>query len=158
MITSKETNGLRLLTYGIYFLGCRAGDSVNGMIASWVMQVSFQPRLIAVGVKKERRSHDLIRDGGVFSLCVLDKNQSGQMGLFKGEKRIDDKTIEGVPYEKLKTGAPVLKECVGFVECKLVQSVETGDHTVFVGEVINEGVRGGDPLTTWDLAGHYYGG
>jgi flavin reductase (DIM6/NTAB) family NADH-FMN oxidoreductase RutF len=80
------------------------------------------------------------------------------MGLFKGEKRIDDKTIEGVSYEKLKTGAPVLKECVGFVECRLVQSVETGDHTVFIGEVVNEGVRGGDPLTVWDLGGHYYGG
>jgi flavin reductase (DIM6/NTAB) family NADH-FMN oxidoreductase RutF len=158
MINYGERNGLRLLTYGVYFLGCRAGDGVNGMIASWVTQVSFQPRLVAVGVKKERRSHDLIKEGGVFSLCVLDKNQSNQMGLFKGEKRIDDKTIEGVSYEKLKTGAPVLKECVGFVECRLVHSVETGDHTVFIGEVVNEGVRGGDPLTVWDLGGHYYGG
>jgi len=151
-------NALRLLTYGIYFLGCRKGDTLNAMIASWVMQVSFEPRRVAVGVKKNRFSHDLIREGKVFSLCVLRKNQRGQMDLFKGTKLVDGEAISGMPYEVLETGVPVLKDCAGFVECRLVDSVDAGDHTIFIGEVVNEGVHGGDPLTAWDLAGHYYGG
>lgn len=154
----RTNNALRLFTYGIYFLGCRKGETLNAMIASWVMQVSFEPRRVAVGVKKDRFSHDLIREGGVFSLCVLRKNQRTQMDLLKGQKRVDENTIEGMPYEVRKTGAPVLRDCAGFVECRLVHSVDAGDHTIFIGEVVNEEVHGGDPLTAWDLAGHYYGG
>lgn len=153
-----DGNALKLLTYGIYFLGCRKGDEVNAMVASWVTQVSFEPRRVAVGVKKTRRSHDMIADGGVFTLCVLDKKHKNELDKFKGEKDIDDNTISGSAYEILETGAPVLKDCVGYIECKLVESFDAGDHTLFVGDVVGEGVRGGDPLTSADLEGHYYGG
>ena len=67
-----EENALKLIPYGTYFLGSRKeGGEVNAMVASWVTQVSFEPRRVAVGVKKTRYSHDLIRDGGAFTLCAL---------------------------------------------------------------------------------------
>jgi len=151
-------NALKQLTYGVYFLGTKKDGGVNGMVASWVTQASFEPRLVAVGVKKERYSHNLIEKGKVFSLCVLGKSYKDRLHLFKGDKETAESTISGVEFQKLETGAPVLKDCVGFMECRLVEAVQTGDHTLFIGEVINEGVNGGEPLTVADLEGHYYGG
>lgn len=155
----SDGNALKLLTYGVYFLGCGAGDEVNGMIASWVTQVSFEPRRVAVGVKKTRRSHELLLRNGVFTICVLDSSWKDKLDLFKGKKVFSGRTISGVPFETRKTGAPVLTDCVAFIECETVKTVDTGDHTLFIGEVVNEEVKGDEtPLRVDDLEGHYYGG
>ena len=130
-----DGNALKLFSYGIYFLGCKKGGDVNSMVASWVTQVSFEPRRVAVGVKKTRRSHDMIKDGGVFTLCVLDKNQKNDLDKFKSS--------ENVEWEFRETGAPILKDCVAYVECRVVRAVDAGDHTLFIGDVVAEGVGGG---------------
>lgn len=151
-------SALKSFTYGIYFLGTRSGDKVNAMIASWVTQVSFSPKLVGVGVKKERYSHSLLEEGGVFSLCVLGTQFKDKLSLFKADKTFGENDISGFEHEILKTGAPVLKDCIGFVECRVVQKVETGDHTLFIGEVVNERFNSGEPLISAHLHGHFYGG
>ena len=153
-----DENALRLITYGIYVLGVVAEDSVAVMVVSWVSQVSFRPRRVAVCVKKTRYCHDFVKSGGGFSLCVLEKGQRAVMERVKMEKKADERTVAGLPYERGRTGAPILKDCVGFLDCRLVQAVDAGDHTMFIGDVVDEGVLGGKPLTVWDLEGHYYGG
>lgn len=151
-------SALKNFTYGIYFLGTRSGDKVNAMVASWVTQVSFSPKLIAVGVKKERYSHVLLEEGGVFSICVLGTHFKDKLALFKGNKSFGENNISGYEYDILETGAPILKDCLGFVECRVVQAIETGDHTLFIGEVVNERFKSGDPLISAHLNGHFYGG
>ena len=55
--------------------------------------------------------------------------------------KIDGNTINGEAYEAGSTGAPVLESCSAYVECKLIQTVEKGDHSVFIGEVVDAGVK-----------------
>jgi flavin reductase (DIM6/NTAB) family NADH-FMN oxidoreductase RutF len=153
-----DENALMLITYGIYLLGVVADDSVAVMVVSWVSQVSFRPRRVAVCIKKTRYCHDCVKSGGAFSLCVLEKGQQEVMARLKREKKADERTVAGLPYERGQTGAPILKDCAGFLDCRLVQAVDAGDHTIFIGDVVGEGVLGGVPLTVWDLEGHYYGG
>jgi len=83
-----------------------------------------------------------------------------KLHLFKSEKTFSNGAISGYGIEAGVTGAPILKDCVGYVECRVVQAVDAGDHTLFIGEVVAEGARGnpGEVLTTADLDGHYYGG
>ena len=58
---------------GLYLLGTRAGDRVNLMTESWAMQVSFEPKLVAVSVEKLAFSHGLLIDGNVFTLNIVDR-------------------------------------------------------------------------------------
>ncbi len=55
--------------------------------------------------------------------------------------------FKGIDYEEKNTGSPILKDCLAFLDCKIVSSLETGDHTIFVGEVLDSGFQSTrDPL------------
>ena len=72
---------------------------------------------------------------------MLGKGQQGQaFTFFKSLEREGD-TIGGEAFAAGATGAPVLANAPAFVECKLVDTVEKGDHSVFIGEVVEAGVR-----------------
>ncbi len=63
------------MTYGINVLTVKYNDTFNGIIASWVTQVSYAPPLIMVAVHPNRYSHNLIEKTNTFALHVLDKSQ-----------------------------------------------------------------------------------
>ncbi len=149
---------LRNFTTGIYVLGVATDGVRNGMIASWVTQVSFDPPMVMAAVKKTRYTHDLIHDGGKFTVNVLRKDQKEIVPKFKGEKIVTENAINGVPVVAAANGAPALKDSLGYVECTLVQIIDSGDHTIFIGEVTGEKfVAPGEPLISYDLD-HIYGG
>ena len=75
---------LKSMTYGIYVLTSFYEEEINGMIASWVSQVSYDPLLIMVAVHPNRYSHNLIAKSGYFALHVLAADQSNLLGRFKG--------------------------------------------------------------------------
>src|SRR5690242_8836661 len=58
---------------GLYVVGSRAGDRRNAMTLNWATQVSFDPKLLAIGVEKPAFTHELIAGGQVFSLCTIDR-------------------------------------------------------------------------------------
>ncbi|HOO56147.1 MAG TPA: flavin reductase family protein [bacterium] len=149
---------LRKFSYGLYVLGVKAGDIVNGMTASLVSQVSIDPPRVMVAVHRDRFTHGLVKEAGIFSLSVLRKDQAHLMGKFKGSKEVTDNAINGVEIEYAGGGVPVLKESAGYVVCRLSQMVDAGDHTIFIGDV-EESVAGEGPaLNVEDLGGHTYGG
>ena len=63
------------MTYGIYVLTTRVDDTINGMIASWVTQVSYEPPLIMAAIHPNRYSHNLVDNGQAFALHILDRSQ-----------------------------------------------------------------------------------
>ena len=64
------------MTYGIYVLTTGSAGTINGMIASWVSQVSYDPPLISVAVHPNRYSHQLIEQSKCFALHVVAKDRS----------------------------------------------------------------------------------
>ena len=56
---------------GLYVIGSRAGDRRNGMTANWVTQVSFEPKLVGVGIEKPALTHELISEGRSFTVCTI---------------------------------------------------------------------------------------
>ena len=72
------------MTHGIYVLTSFYKEEINGMIASWVSQVSYDPLLIMVAVHPHRYSHGLIEKSGCFALHVLAADQSNLLSRFKG--------------------------------------------------------------------------
>ena len=154
----KETwlDAFGRMTYGIYVLTTCSEDVVNGMIASWVTQVSYDPPLILVAVHPNRYSHDLIRKSGHFALHVIDHTQNKLLGRFKGPNPAEKFT--GIEWETGRTGAPLLKDCLARFECRVREHYRPGNHTLFVGDVLHAGLGpGGTPLSTLDYDGAYTG-
>lgn len=144
------------MTYGIYVLTVKCDDIFNGMIASWVSQVSYEPPLIMVAVHPNRYSHNLIEKSDTFALHVLEKSQKDMLKRFKGPD--PDKKFVDLSWETKKTGAPILKDCMAWFELQVKERHNPGNHTLFIGEVINCGSDSqGTPLCTLEYDGMYIG-
>jgi flavin reductase (DIM6/NTAB) family NADH-FMN oxidoreductase RutF len=123
---------------GLYVVGSRAGERRNGMTTNWVSQVSFEPKLVGIGVEKEAFTHELIVEGGVFSVCVVDREDRAIVRKFTKPVEVDPvaRTLNGFPYVEAASGAPILAQSVSYVDCRVWQAVDCGGHTLFLGEVL----------------------
>jgi flavin reductase (DIM6/NTAB) family NADH-FMN oxidoreductase RutF len=126
---------------GLYVVGSRAGDRRNGMTCNWATQVSLVPKLVAIGVERDALTHELVREGGRFSLCLLSREDRALVRRFVKpvEVDLDARTLGGVRFHDSPSGLPVLDQALAWLDCELRQEVPTGDHTLFVGEVVGCG-------------------
>jgi flavin reductase (DIM6/NTAB) family NADH-FMN oxidoreductase RutF len=126
---------------GLYIIGSRVGERLNGMVANWVSQVSFSPKLVAVSVEEEALTHTLMHEGKVFAISIIDREDRAIVRKFTKPVDVDTnaKTLNGFPYIERTTGAPILAQAVAWVDCEVRQEVSVGGHTLFVGEVIDAG-------------------
>jgi flavin reductase (DIM6/NTAB) family NADH-FMN oxidoreductase RutF len=131
-----------------YILSVDKKGKPSGMIASWVMQTSFNPPLIAVSVGKVRNTYKLISQSKEFVVAMPNKHLEKEINVFgsKSGKDIDKFKETGIKTSKAKfLKTPLLSEATFNHECKLIKKIDTGDHSIFVGEVvcswINEGKK-----------------
>jgi flavin reductase (DIM6/NTAB) family NADH-FMN oxidoreductase RutF len=127
------------LPYGLYITGSRAGERRNGMAINWVTQVSFEPKLLGIGVEKTALTHELITEGGVYTLCTVARADRAIIRKFTKPVEVDlgAMTMNGFPFHDGRTGAPILDQAPSYVECEVRQAVDTGTHTFFLGEVVD---------------------
>jgi flavin reductase (DIM6/NTAB) family NADH-FMN oxidoreductase RutF len=145
------------MTYGIYLLTSAHREEINGMIASWVSQISYDPPLISVAVHPNRYSHRLIEKSGRFALHVLAKSQRSFLQRFKGPDR--QKKFDSIAWRKGVTGSPVLSGCPAWLECEVRTRLQPGNHSLFIAEAVAARVQNpaAQPLTTRDYEGVYLG-
>lgn len=167
MDAEAKKTALRMIPYGLYVLTAEGKDGkVAASTVNWVTQTAFQPPLVVVGVKADSGAHSIIKERGAFALNFLGKDQKGQAFTFFKPLEREGDTIGGEPFRKGSLGAPILEKAPAYVECKLVDTIEKGDHSIFVGEVQDAGVAAtlsGRPddvtLTLKDLGDKvFYGG
>ena len=167
------SEALESLPYGVYVIGSRdEEDRANGMIADWLMQVSFQPRLVACSFENDATTLKNVRATGVFSVNVLPSDGKELAATFAQPREASkikgrSEAASAVVYDKLRdvshsrgaqTGCPVLDEALAWFECSAEQFVPAGDHTLVIGRVLDGAVlHDGDPLTQHTL-GWSYGG
>ncbi len=143
MTDDPVKDALRMMPYGFYAVTSRDGDDVNAMSLNWASQVSFEPRLIALGVQKTSYSHGLIERGGAFVLNIFRAEDADAIKPFtKGRKKSPDKMKDAKYTEGPETGVPILEGVAAYLECKVVNIIDIGgDHDVVVGEVVGAGLR-----------------
>jgi flavin reductase (DIM6/NTAB) family NADH-FMN oxidoreductase RutF/rubredoxin len=138
------------LTYGLYVVTACADGKANGQIANTVIQVTADPARIAVALNKENLTHEYVSRGGAFGVSVLDKDTPMKfIGLFGFKSGRDVDKLTEVEYKEGATGCPVVTEnALAMIEARVVDSLDVGTHTVFVGDVVaGEVLREGEPLT-----------
>jgi flavin reductase (DIM6/NTAB) family NADH-FMN oxidoreductase RutF len=129
---------------GLYVVGSTdGGERRNGMTLNWTTQLGFDPKLLGIGVEHAAFTHELITAGGVFSLNLLDREDRQIVRKFTKPVEVDlgAKTLNGFPFHDGKTGAPVLDQAVACLDCEVRQSVDTGSHTLFLGEIVDCGFQ-----------------
>jgi flavin reductase (DIM6/NTAB) family NADH-FMN oxidoreductase RutF len=130
----KITNGVAVVT-------SRSGDKINGLSVAWMSQVSTNPPLVMVAIGETKYTHELIEKSKAFAINILSdkqKNNAKHFGLQTGRKV---NKLSSIEYELRKTGSPILKECIAYLDCKVHKSIVVGDHTIFVGEIVDADVK-----------------
>jgi flavin reductase (DIM6/NTAB) family NADH-FMN oxidoreductase RutF len=167
MDQNVKKTALRMIPYGLYVLTAERKDgTVGAATVNWVTQASFAPPLVAVGVKTDSLVHAVIKDTQAFALNVLGKGQQAMAFAFFKPTARDGQTVNGESFHAGSTGSPILEKAPAYVECRLVGTVEKGDHSIFVGEVVDAGLAKtpsgrADDATLWlkDLGDNvFYGG
>jgi flavin reductase (DIM6/NTAB) family NADH-FMN oxidoreductase RutF len=157
---NAKSVSLNQISYGMFIIGSKSGDELNGMTANWITQTSFDPPLVAISVENDAHTRQLIDEGKVFSINVVEDNEEGRAVIehyVKPQKRAKNK-LGDHDYFTHATGAPLLNAALSWVECEVVQTVDTGDHQLYIGKVVGAGVnREGTPLTLASLGWHYGG-
>jgi flavin reductase (DIM6/NTAB) family NADH-FMN oxidoreductase RutF len=131
---------------GLYVLGSRAGEERNFMTLNWASQVAFEPKLVAVSIEQAAVTHRLVKDGGAFSLSLVDREDRAIVRKFVKPVEADlaAGTLNGFAFREGSTGAPILTQAVAWIECEVRQEVACGQHTLFVGEVADCGFLKGE--------------
>lgn len=144
-----ERDALRQISYGLYVLTTSHKTDLNAITCNWVTQISFKPLLILVAVENDSYSHQLLQESGVFALNLLDKDQSHLARRMAVPHRHNPHKLAAVSYHLGQTGVPLLDDALAWLECMVRQTLKVdGDHTLFVGEVVDGGViRRAEPLT-----------
>jgi len=126
----------KAITHGVYIVTTRTKGKVNGMTAAWISQVSMNPVLLMVSIAPARYTHGMIKESGYFAINVLSDGQEGlaQSFGFKSGRKFDK--FQNVPYFDAPNGSPVLKDAMAFIECKLINDFSAGDHSLFIGHVV----------------------
>lgn len=166
MDADAKKTALRMIPYGLYVLTAEGPEGAAAATVNWVTQASFEPPLVVVGVKKDSGIWSAIRASRAFALNVLGKGQNDKAFAFFKPVAVEGDRIGGERLRKGATGAPILEDLPAFVECRLAEAYERGDHVVAIGEVVEAGVSRppegrADEATLWlkDLGEKmYYGG
>jgi len=138
------------MEYGLYVLSSRKDERFNGMIANGITQVSSVPANFVISVNKKNLTHEFIKKSRVLSFAILSRDTPlsfiGRFGFNSGREL--DK-FKGVNYKVGKTGAPVvLDNALGYLELKVINELDAGTHTIFVGELVEaETLKSGEPMT-----------
>lgn len=125
----------RRLTHGVYVIGVAGGEKQNAFTAAWVMQVSFNPLMVAVSINPDHSSYRLLRESGRFSIAVLARDQF-DLALHYGQSATVDK-LRGQAWHASQHGVPLIDAGLAQFECVYESECSAGDHRVVVGRVVN---------------------
>jgi flavin reductase (DIM6/NTAB) family NADH-FMN oxidoreductase RutF len=148
---------------GLYVIGSTDGASRrNGMTLNWLTQLSFDPKLVGIGVERDAFTHELIATAGVFSVCFVDREDRAIVRKFTKPVDVDleGRTLNGLPYRDGLTGSPILTQSVAYLDCEVRHAPAFGNHTFFVGEVVDCGFLKGEetPVLRMEDTRMSYGG
>jgi flavin reductase (DIM6/NTAB) family NADH-FMN oxidoreductase RutF len=128
---------------GVTVVTTAAGTELYGMTVSSFSSLSLNPPLVLICIDKSVPTHDILKHAGCFVVNILEERQEHLSRRFA--TTANDK-FKGVAWHTGKLGLPVLDNTLAAIECSLRDTLNGGDHTIFIGEVVDAEVREGAPL------------
>jgi flavin reductase (DIM6/NTAB) family NADH-FMN oxidoreductase RutF len=120
----------------------------HGMTANSFNSIALSPPTVLVALQKLSRTQQLVKAGQVFGISILSQSQQSIAERFAGQNEMDQARFDGIDTFTLETGAPLIKQALGFLDCKVIDTIEINQTTVFFGRVlaIQNGDHSAEPL------------
>lgn len=116
----------------------------GGLTANAVASLSLDPPLVLVAVAKSAGSYAEIKQNGCYAINIL---ALAQEDVSKRFATPGPKDFSGFRWKTAVTGAPILEDSLGYVDCRMQSILPGGDHDIFVGEIVAGDARDeGEPL------------
>jgi len=147
VVKNKKQVGKALgrVASGLFVVTAKCEDKEDAVLASWVNQCSFDPPAVTIALGVMRAARLLVEGSGAFIVNVLPKDD---MTLLKHFSRPPEDIFKGVKTRKGLEGIRILSDAVSYLECEVVQAIQSGDHVLYVGEIVGgKTLKGGDPYT-----------
>ena len=135
-LTKEESVGVGQIPSGLFIVCAQKNGEIDGYLASFVQQVSFDPLLLCLAVRPGRPAYDLIKGGETFSINVVGDHDSKYMKHFWSGYDPQKNPFAEIPHRIEASGAVTIEAAKAVVEARLVQSAQPGDHEVVFAEVL----------------------
>jgi flavin reductase (DIM6/NTAB) family NADH-FMN oxidoreductase RutF len=154
----KLRQAMRAWTTGVAIVTSIYEGQQYGMTVNSFTSISLEPPLISVTLKQLTHTHDLVVKSGMFSVTILTAEQKELSDRFAGKMPTILDRFAGLQTETISLDAPVFKDGMAYLDCRVVNSMSVGENTLFIAEVVDARGEGkGEPLVYhnreyWKLA------
>ncbi len=133
---------------------------MNGQIANALFQITAVPAMIAIGINKQNLTHEYIEKSNFFTVSILSESTPmsfiGNFGFRSGR---DISKFKDVEYKLGKTKSPiVLDNALAYIEAKVIDKIDVGTHTIFIGGVEDAEILSEDKPMTYEYYHKVKGG
>lgn len=126
---------------GCFVMTASSGPKATGILASWVQQASFEPPMVTAAVKQGRPIQELIEASGHFVLNHISENPLSMFRHFGRGFKLDEPAFDGLSTQTDPAGV-IIQDCLGHMSCRVVKSIDAGDHKIYVGEILAASCKG----------------
>lgn len=127
-VLSKFATGVTIITL-------KNAEDVHGLTVNAFCSVSLEPPLILICIQKNGVSHSALSHCEHFVVNILSANQSELADRFADSNLSSAERFLAAAYRTSRFGVPILNDTLGYLECRIVNEIDAGDHTIFLGEV-----------------------
>ena len=143
---------LQMIPYGAYVVGTKTSEGADHlMFGTWLMQTSFKPVLTAFAFSESSRTLANVRRSKTYAVSFL------AQGMKEVAEHVVDGSFEKVKTERTPSGLPIVARSAGWIECRLLDIMEKGDHRIALSEVVEVGTGSGNLMPLDELKWHYGG-
>ena len=148
---------LRMFSYGVYILSSVNEGEYCVSTVTWVSQASFEPPMISVCIKRDSASYEIVKKRGEFILHLLGDTQKELASTFFKPTIFENEKLNGQEFS-LESNLPLLKDIPAYIQCKVVEILENGDHPLFLAEVVDAKINNDSNPLELRKTGWTYGG
>jgi flavin reductase (DIM6/NTAB) family NADH-FMN oxidoreductase RutF/rubredoxin len=151
---------LHKISYGLYIICSKNGEKINGQIVNALFQVTSQPPTIAVSINKQNLTHEYIKKSNCFTVSILSENTPmGFIGNFGFKSGRDIDKFKDVDYKLGGNKVPLVRDnALACIEAKVIDNIDVGTHTIFVGNIEDAEILSEDKPMTYEFYHKVKGG
>ncbi|HET7627623.1 MAG TPA: flavin reductase family protein [Bacillales bacterium] len=138
-------NAMGKFATGVTVITTAVDGEIHGMTANAFMSVSINPKLISISIDEKAKMLEMIHRSGMFTVNILSAEQEDVSKHFAGQLQ-EKPTFR---FERLRE-LPVIENALANILCEVDSSYKAGDHTIFIGKVLDLTIREGHPLTFYE--------
>ncbi|GAB4428258.1 MAG: flavin reductase family protein [Anaerolineales bacterium] len=142
---------MRAWSSGVTIVTATHKGETHGMTVSSFTSVAVEPPMIIVSLQTDSRTHNLVWKARAFAVTILSAGQQELSERFAGRIPDEKDRMEGVEFDTLVTGAPLVKGGMSWFDCRVTQTIPVGSNTLFLGQVVAaKSLKHGEPLVYYD--------